>query len=136
MCASPCRHSIGWRMSDDALRATASMASFLSRPTTIPLAPTLLAALLATMPVPQAKSSTRSPSLPQGCKLDEILGTRCKEERYEVALVRLSTTFLKLPLVQLFLLVHQRFPSFCLLNLDSSCPRCPVVFSSFTFKAP
>jgi hypothetical protein len=56
--ASPWRQSMSGRKR----RATVSMDSLRSRPTTRPAAPTRSAAVRATMPVPQATSSTASPA--------------------------------------------------------------------------
>jgi hypothetical protein len=97
---SPFHHSILWWIFDEAVRATSSIPSLRSRPMTVPLFPTRSEAVRATIPVPQATSSTCSPAFRAASSI------KCwapgQEERYEIALVCFGATH-QVAIYQLFL---------------------------------
>ena len=78
-----------------AARATRNMSSLMSSPTTWPESPTLAAACRATIPVPQATSSTRWPLRDAG-QLDQPPRPR-RERGRQVALVGLGGVAVHLP---------------------------------------
>jgi hypothetical protein len=59
---------------------------------------------------------------PQCCKLDEVLRLRGIEGRYKIALIGHGSTFLKLPIFQIFSFAHQYILSICNIIFDGSCP--------------
>ena len=93
--ALPSRHSTARSSAAAAVRATVSIGTLGSTPTTYPPTPSLRAAVRATIPAGNVQHAlTRT----QRGHLDEIVGPRTKNTRDQVALVTLRNTSAELPL--------------------------------------
>src|SRR5215204_5750311 len=91
---SPCRHSIAVGTSEETLRATSSMPSFMSRPTTVPPEPTRCAAGHDASPASHVEHPLPRP---RPCEFDQILRPRCEQQRHQITLVCLGATLFELP---------------------------------------